>query len=25
LLFTDDGGNTFYNADNVRLALNAAN
>jgi len=25
LLFTSDGGETFYNADNVRLALNAAN
>ena len=25
LLFTDDGGATFYNEDNVRLALNAAN
>jgi len=24
LLFTSDGGATFYNADNVRLALNAA-
>jgi len=24
LLFTDNGGDTFYNADNVRLALNAA-
>ena len=24
LLFTSDGGKTFYNADNVRLALNAA-
>jgi len=25
LLFTSDGGETFYNADNVRWALNAAN
>jgi len=25
LLFTDDGGASFYNEDNVRLALNAAN
>jgi hypothetical protein len=24
LLFTNDGGETFYNEDNVRLALNAA-
>ena len=25
LLFTGDGGDSFYNEDNVRLALNAAN